>query len=284
MTTLAIIGPGKLGLSLVRHATDQGITVHLAGKSAEHVHQRLEAAISRWPSKCPSGAPRTSLIRIHDSWAAAISNADALLEALPEDLEQKASAWRQISALAPTERLCMTGSSSLELRRIRAEAGLSRTLIGFHLFVPVHRMRVVEVVHEKETPQEEIQKAQQWGSRLGLRVISVKDHPGFAASRMALAQGLEAMRLVEQSIATPKDLDALMVIGYGHPVGPLELSDRVGLDLRLAIARQVFETTGDPVFAPPEILKKLVAQGHHGKHVGRGFYLWPQGEQPQCIS
>jgi 3-hydroxybutyryl-CoA dehydrogenase len=280
MTSLAIIGPGKLGLSLARHATDQGITVHLAGRNAEHVRLRLAAASSRWPSNLPNGQSKQRLIQIHDSWESALATADAVLEALPEDLSIKAEAWAQIGKCTRPEVLCMTGSSSIPLKRIREKGQILPHLLGFHLFVPVHRMRVVELVHEIDTPNALIQQATQWGSRLGLRVVHVKDQPGFAASRMALAQGLEAMRLVEQGIASPEDLDTLMVLGYGHPVGPLELSDRVGLDLRLAISQELYKATSNPVFAPPSILEGLVSKGHHGRTTGKGFFEWtPEGQR-----
>jgi 3-hydroxybutyryl-CoA dehydrogenase len=135
-------------------------------------------------------------------------------------------------------------------------------------------MSVVELVHEKDTPPELLERASMLGSILHKRVVPVLDQPGYAASRMALAQGLEAMRIFEQGCATAEDIDALMVLGYGHPCGPLELSDRVGLDLRLAIAEQLHAETGDPHFEPPDILRHKVQCGELGLATGRGFHRW----------
>ena len=147
-------------------------------------------------------------------------------------------------------------------------------LLGFHLFVPVHRMRVVELAREAGTPDHLLARAAALSMALGLRLVPVQDQPGLAAARMALAQGLEAMRLLEQGVATAADLDALMVLGYGHPVGPLELSDRIGLDLRLAIAEQLHRDSQDPRFEVPAILRALVQQGHTGRKAGQGFHRW----------
>ena len=148
--------------------------------------------------------------------------------------------------------------------------------MAFHLFLPVGRMSVVELVAPEPVPPKDRAGAAALASSLGLKLVQVQDGPGYAAARMGLAQGLEAMRLLEAGAATAEDLDALMVLGYGHPVGPLELSDRIGLDLRLAIADRLFTETGDARFSPPGILRKKVMAGSHGRKAGRGFYTWDE--------
>jgi 3-hydroxybutyryl-CoA dehydrogenase len=134
-------------------------------------------------------------------------------------------------------------------------------------------MAVVEVAVAPHTPQAWVDRAHALGQTLRKRVVQVRDQPGFAAARMALAQGLEAMRLLEAGVASAEDLDALMVLGYGHPIGPLELSDRVGLDLRLRIAQGLAEA-GEHRFSPPPVLQAKVASGATGAHDGRGFFDW----------
>jgi 3-hydroxybutyryl-CoA dehydrogenase len=153
---------------------------------------------------------------------------------------------------------------------------MSHPLLGFHLFLPLERMQVVELVSGPEPDPALLGRAGQLAERLGRRVVQVRDGQGYAASRMALAQGLEAMRILESGAACAEDLDTLMVMGYGHPVGPLELSDRIGLDLRLAIARGIFEESSHPAFRPPPILESLVEQGHLGVKTGQGFHPWPR--------
>ena len=208
----------------------------------------------------------------------ALEGAQTVLEALPESLALKAGLWARIGPSAAPGALLLTGSSSISLASIRKAAQLSRPLLGFHLFLPLERMQVVELVSEPEVHAEDLARAEDLAKCLDKRAVRVQDGPGYAASRMALAQGLEAMRLLETGVAAAGDLDALMVQGYGHPVGPLELSDRIGLDLRLAIAEGIHREEGDPRFQPPAILRRLVAEGRLGRKSGQGFHSWHEGE------
>lgn len=287
MTQLAILGPGTLGLSLARWATERGLTVTLAGRAPGRAAQAVQDLERRWVRAVAKGEltgrqrdAARALLHPKDSWAAATDGASAVLEALPEDLERKAQAWQLLDTALPAGLLRLTASSSLALATIRREATMAGPLLGFHLFVPVRRHPLVELVSESGTPPAVLAQAEALAADLGLQVVHVRDQAGYAASRMALAQGLEAMRLLEQGVATAEALDALMVHGYGHPCGPLELSDRIGLDLRLAIAQGLFQATGEARFEPPAILKAKVAQGATGRKAGAGFYPWgPEGER-----
>ena len=261
---LAILGPGTLGCSLARHAASRGLWVRLLGRDSGHAARALDRLRARGAdiSRIAAGGPGD------------LPGADAVLEALPEDLPLKAEAWRALAPLLPEGALRLTGSSSLPVAELDAAAGLGGRLMAFHLFVPVGRMGVVELVAPEGVPAQDRARAASLAAALDLRLVRVKDGPGYAAARMALVQGLEAMRLLEAGVATAEDLDALLVHGYGHPVGPLELSDRVGLDLRLAIAERLFAETGDPRFEPPRILREKVAEGALGRKAGRGFLAW----------
>jgi 3-hydroxybutyryl-CoA dehydrogenase len=287
--SLAILGPGSLGLSFARHAAQQGFRVHLAGRSRRHVEDRLDQARHQWARSStdpceatpPGATPWQELILPCTDLAEVLPYSEALLEALPEDPVLKASCWRDLDAVAPPGLLRLTGTSSLSVESLRLAAGMQHWLLGFHLFIPVHRMRMVELVSEAPTPADLRTRAAHLGTVLGLRVVQVKDQFGFAAARMALVQGLEAMRLLEKGVASAEDLDALMVCGYGHPTGPLELSDRIGLGLRLSIADGLHKETGDTRFEAPAILRELVQCGHTGRKAGRGFYLWDEGGKRQ---
>ncbi|HZU53663.1 MAG TPA: 3-hydroxyacyl-CoA dehydrogenase family protein [Holophagaceae bacterium] len=263
---LAVLGPGALGRSLARHAASRGISVRLVGRDEAHAQRALEQLGKRGGD--------VSRIHARGYEAAAFEGVDALLEALPEDMDGKAAAWRALAPLLPMTALRLTGSSSLPVSTLDTAAGLGGRLMAFHLFVPVGRMGVVELVAPAGVPVSDRARAASLASALDLRLVQVQDGPGYAAARMGLAQGLEAMRLLEAGVATAEDLDALMVNGYGHPVGPLELSDRVGLDLRLAIAERLFAETGDTRFEPPRILREKVAEGAFGRKAGRGFFAW----------
>ncbi len=281
--TLAIIGPGALGLSLARWAAERGLRVALAGRDREHAARKAGAIEQRWDRALDKGritsfeleAARGRL-HIMEGWERACEGATWVLEALPESIQNKASQWAGMDARLPDSIARLTGTSSIPVAAIRNAAGMKAPLTAFHCFLPMERMPIVEIAAEATAPPEATEKALELASRLGKRVVRAKDQAGFAAARMALAQGLEAMRLLESGTANARDLDALMTGGYGHPVGPLELSDRVGLDLRLAIAQQIHETTGDPAFEPPVILLRLVAEGRLGLKTGAGFHEWQE--------
>jgi 3-hydroxybutyryl-CoA dehydrogenase len=281
--TLAIIGPGTLGLSLARWAAECGIQVTLAGRNLDHASRRLREADHRWRMAVQKGRltaeqHQMARARLHtyDNWEAAVGGACWVLEALPESLEVKAQAWGRLDSLLPADVSRLTGTSSIPVASIHAESAMTTPLLAFHCFVPLERMAIVELVGTENVPTRVLENASRLAARLHKRVALVKDQAGFAAARMALAQGLEAMRLLESGVASAEDLDALLVHGYGHPVGPLELSDRIGLDLRLTIAEQVFSSTADPRFEPPRILRQTVDQGRLGVKTGAGFLEWDE--------
>ena len=278
---LAILGPGTLGLALAALAAERGLNVRLAGRDVLHAETGVAKVFARWQRHqergritAESAAMARTRLFASGSVEEALDDACAVLESLPEDLETKRAAWTRIAAAAASSTLLLTGSSSLPIAGIRRGIALKRRLIGFHLFLPLERMDALELVAEEGTDPFDLARVRSLGTRLGRRIFQVRDGTGYAASRMALAQGLEAMRLLERGVAAAQDLDGLMVHGYGHPVGPLELSDRIGLDLRLDIARGLHAATGEPAFAPPAILEELVRRGACGRKSGQGFYAW----------
>jgi 3-hydroxybutyryl-CoA dehydrogenase len=143
-----------------------------------------------------------------------------------------------------------------------------------HFFNPVHLMPLLEIVRTERTSDACVERAVEFGRILGKEPIVVRDSPGFASSRLGLALGLEAMRMLEQGVASAEDIDRAMTLGYRHPMGPLRLTDLVGLDVRLAIAEHLHRELGNDAFRPPEILKRMVSEGRLGKKSGRGFYEW----------
>jgi 3-hydroxybutyryl-CoA dehydrogenase len=143
-----------------------------------------------------------------------------------------------------------------------------------HFFNPVHIMRLVEIVVGKQTSDATVQSVTSVGSKMRKEPIVVKDVPGFASSRLGVALGLEAMRMVEQGVASARDIDTAMELGYNHPMGPLKLTDLVGLDVRLNIAEYLHRELGSETFRPPDVLRRLVSEGKLGKKTGQGFYDW----------
>ncbi len=271
---LAILGPGTLGQDLALFAAGRGWEVALAGRELSHArnaHRLISERISR--IRRPELEEALRRILPVTLTSTAVMDANVLFEALPEQLELKQRAWQALAAIAPPDALLLTGTSSLPVREVGARLPDPTRLSAFHVFVPIHRSTVVEIVASPANLPRLRSLAQEWG----LDAIAVEDTPGFAATRMGMAVGLEAMRLLEQGTDDPQGIDRLMVQGYGWPVGPLELSDRVGLDVRLAIARQLFVSTGKVQWEPPEILIAHVASGRLGRKSGQGFYRWNPG-------
>ena len=177
--------------------------------------------------------------------------------------------------MAPERALLATNTSSLSVAAIAAATARPARVLGMHFFNPVHLMKLVEVVTHAGTAPASVETAVALARRFGKEPIVVRDSPGFASSRLGVALGLEAMRMLEDGVASAEDIDRAMELGYNHPVGPLRLTDLVGLDVRLAIARYLHRTLGGGRFAPPAILERLVAEGKLGKKAGEGFFKWP---------
>mgnify|MGYP003374983711 CR=1 FL=1 len=205
--------------------------------------------------------------------AAACADADCVIEAVPERMELKRELFHAIDAAAPGHALLCTNTSSLPVAQIAAAVGDPSRVVGMHFFNPVHVMKLVEIVRHERSSPDAVAAAVALAERMGKSPIVVADSPGFASSRLGLVIGLEAMRMVEQGVASPADIDTAMKLGYGHPMGPLELTDLVGLDVRLGIAEYLQGALGAG-FTPPQILCDKVAAGHLGKKSGTGFYQW----------
>jgi 3-hydroxybutyryl-CoA dehydrogenase len=214
-----------------------------------------------------------------DALEDACANVDWVIEAVPESLELKRDIFLDVDRIAPARALFATNTSSLPVSDIATAVKDSSRLVGMHFFNPVHVMKLVEVVRHKGSSDAAVALAVALVEKLGKTPITVTDSPGFASSRLGLVIGLEAMRMVEQGVASAADIDTAMKLGYGHPMGPLELTDLVGLDVRLGIAEYLSRAIG-PTFSPPKVLSDKVAAGKLGKKSGEGFYKWsPDGKR-----
>ena len=245
-------------MNRIRKNFDKGVA---RGKVSE---QQRDAALPR--------------IRTTTDLAGAVADADVMIEAVPENLELKRKLFADVAAAAPAHILLATNTSSLSVAAIAEAVDASANVVGMHFFNPVHIMKLCEVIHHDGSSAEALDCARALGETFGKTSITVKDVPGFASSRLGLVIGLEAMRMVEQGVASAGDIDTAMRLGYGHPMGPLELTDLVGLDVRLHIADYLTEQLGD-TFRPPQVLRDKVAAGKLGKKVGEGFYRWQDGKK-----
>ena len=207
-----------------------------------------------------------------------ISAADLVIEAAPEILDLKQSLLRETEALINRDFIFATNTSSLSITEIAKVSRRPENVAGMHFFNPVHAMRLVEIVDGRSTSDETIAAVREVAKKMKKEPIVVRDMPGFASSRLGVTLGLEAMRMLEQGVASARDIDTAMELGYNHPMGPLRLTDLVGLDVRLNIAEYLHGALQSETFRPPEILRRLVREGKLGKKSGEGFYKWDEQE------
>jgi 3-hydroxybutyryl-CoA dehydrogenase len=210
-----------------------------------------------------------------------IRGADLVIEAAPEKLDLKQDLLRQAEALVNGNCIFATNTSSLSIGEVASASSRPENVVGMHFFNPVHIMRLVEIVVGKKTSREVTATVREVANRMKKEPIVVRDVPGFASSRLGVTLGLEAMRMVEQGVASARDIDTAMELGYNHPMGPLRLTDLVGLDVRLNIAEYLHGKLGSETFRPPEILRRMVSEGKLGKKSGEGFYKWNEQETGQ---
>lgn len=279
-STVAVIGAGTMGHGIAQVAATAGFAVRLAdaapgavARGLERIGANLDGAVAR--GKLTAAERDAALARIEaaDGLAAAAHGAALVVEAVPEDLELKRRLFAELDRAAE-DAVLATNTSALSVGAIAAATAHPSRVVGMHFFNPVHRMKLVEVVTHDGTSPSARDAVVAAARRMGKEPIVVRDSPGFASSRLGVALGLEAMRMVEEGVATPEDIDRAMTLGYNHPVGPLRLTDLVGLDVRLAIARYLRDALGDDRFAPPRLLEQMVAEGKLGRKSGRGFYTW----------
>jgi 3-hydroxybutyryl-CoA dehydrogenase len=278
---VAVLGAGTMGHGIAQVAAASGwetvlydVRDDLAAGGIERIRQNLEKGVERGKV---SGADRDAALgRLSPTsdLAGAAAGCTLVVEAAPERLDLKKEIFGVISEAAPAEALLATNTSSLSVTEIAAAAKGPERVLGMHFFNPPYVLKLLEIVRAQQTSDEAVERARALGERMGREMIVVADSPGFATSRLGLVIGLEAMRMLQEGVASAEDIDRAMELGYRHPMGPLRLTDLVGLDVRLDIAEYLHRELGGEQFRPPPILRKLVRAGKLGKKTGEGFYVW----------
>ena len=280
LETIAVLGAGTMGHGIAQIAAFAGYPVILRdlnrdalARGIQSIERNLLKGISL--GKLTEEERDQTMQRIRGAvQLSEVANADLVIEAAPEVLEIKQEILREVEALSQKPFIFASNTSSLSITEIARGARHPERVVGMHFFNPVHLMRLLEIVRGQETSEETVLKVNEVGRRLRKEPITVKDVPGFASSRLGVALGLEAMRMLEQGVASAKDIDTAMELGYNHPMGPLKLTDLVGLDVRLKIAEYLHTALASESFRPPEILRRMVSEGKLGKKTGEGFYNW----------
>jgi len=276
--TAFVIGAGTMGAGIAEVLLKAQINTHLfdinddaANAGLERIKKSLDKAVAR--EKISSEDRTAALERLNTTTSQDdAATVDLVVEAAPENLELKQSLFRSLSE-KNADAILASNTSSLSIAAIGSTSVNPQRIIGLHFFNPVPIMPLLEIVRAEQTSDETVNACRHLAERINKTPIVVRDSPGFASSRLGLVLGLEAIRMLEAGVASAQDIDRAMELGYRHPMGPLKLTDLVGLDVRLAIAEHLAREIG-PQFEVPALLKQLVSDGHLGKKTGEGFYRW----------
>lgn len=280
--SVAILGAGTMGHGIAQVCAAAGFDTalfdvrdELVQAGLSKIRDNLDKGVAK--GKVSADERDAALGRLCGSadFIAAVRGVDVVIEAVPEKIELKQRLFTDAAAHVRNDAILATNTSSLSIDAIADRVPHPERVIGAHFFNPVHIMKLLEIVVGARTAPAVVVATQALGARLGKECITVKDSPGFATSRLGLVIGLEAIRMVEEGVASAEDIDKAMCLGYGFPMGPLRLTDLVGLDVRLSIAEYLSAHLEDGAhFRPPKLLREMVAAGKLGKKSGEGFYRW----------
>lgn len=281
---VGVLGGGRMGAGIAHAFALAGARVAVVERDAESVRMARGRVLAALMTSVERKTTEDSLDDLtprigFGTDVAAFAEAGLVVEAVPESLELKLEALGRVEAAVAggshgAGAWLASNTSSISITTLAGHLARPERFCGLHFFNPVPASKLVEIVVGQRTAPELAKAAAGWVEALGKTPITVQDVPGFASSRLGVAIALEAMRMLEDGVASADDIDAAMALGYGHPMGPLKLTDLVGLDVRLGIAEYLQATLGDR-FAPPQLLRDKVARGELGRKSGRGFYDWP---------
>ena len=281
---ITVLGSGTMGSGIAQVAATSGFETVLhdvdeaaLARALEKMKGRLERSVQKGRLSASEKTEALQRLRTTTDFSSAVSDADYLIEAVPEKLELKREVFAEAEKLAPAHCVLGTNTSTIMISDI-AEALRDRgRLIGIHFFNPVPVMRLIEVVMGPETSEDAYAATLEVARRMGKETVRVKQSPGFTTSRINALIGNEAFRMLEEGIATAEDIDKALKLGLNHPMGPFEMVDLVGLDARLNNLRYLHQTLGE-TYRPSPLLEKLVAEGRLGRKTGHGVYRYnPDG-------
>jgi 3-hydroxybutyryl-CoA dehydrogenase len=277
---ITILGTGTMGRGIAYLAAVAGYDAVLfdveqaaldAAKAA--IDSTLRKGVEKGKVTAEDAAAAIERVQLIPELEPAVSGADLIIEAVPESYELKTDLFAQADLFCGPDTILASNTSSISITRLAANVERRDRFVGMHFFNPPHAMKLIEIVSGERTSDTTIAQVREVAEKMGKTAIEVRDSPGFATSRLGVAIGLEAIRMLEEGVASAEDIDRAMELGYNHPMGPLRLTDLVGLDVRLGIAEYLASTLG-PRFEPPQMLRDYVAQGKLGKKTGEGFYRW----------
>ena len=286
--TAAVIGAGTMGAGIAQICAQAGWRTNLYDAFPEGLERGMATINAFWQKGIVRGKTTTEEKKSWSSNLVAISElneavceADLIIEAVPERIELKREVFASIDYAAPAHALLGSNTSGLSIGEIAASTNRPERVIGMHFFNPVPLMKLLELVRHDSTDEKTIEDSRAVGESLGKTTILVKDVPGFATSRLGVVLGNEAIRMLADGVASATDIDTAMRLGYRHPMGPLELSDLVGLDVRRDILNNLATSFEDESYRPHPMLEALVKAGEFGRKSGKGIYDWSSGEKAE---
>ena len=284
--SVAVVGAGTMGAGIAQVCAQTGWKTCLYDAFPEGLSRGMAAIEAFWDKGIERGktsadqkAEWSGNLRAVNDLAEAVDGADLVIEAVPESMQLKQDIFAELERLAPSHAMLATNTSGLPISEIAQSTGCPERVIGMHFFNPVPLMSLLELVRHDTVSEETIAAAQSIGSAMGKTTIVVRDVPGFATSRLGVVLGNEAIRMLADGVASASDIDTAMRLGYRHPMGPLELSDLVGLDVRRDILNNLADAFDDENYRPHPMLDQLVEAGDLGKKVGKGIYDWTSGKK-----
>ena len=281
ISTVAVIGAGTMGAGIAQVCAQTGWQTRLYDAFPEGLQKGMDSISAFWEKGIARGKTTeqqksewSANLSLYADMSAAVSGADLVIEAVPEVMELKQSIFSQLEEMAPPHAILATNTSGLQIGDIASATECPERVIGMHFFNPVPLMALLELVRHESCSDDTVEAAQSIGSAMGKETILVRDVPGFATSRLGVVLGNEAIRMLADGVASASDIDTAMRLGYKHPMGPLELSDLVGLDVRRDILNNLAEAFDDERYLPHPMLDRLVEAGNLGRKVGKGIYDW----------
>ena len=280
---ITVLGAGQMGQGIAHISALAGFNTRLYDKDKSTLEAAM-AAVEQTLSKGVELGKITNADRVRTlerltpamTVEHGVEDAGLVIEAIPEDINLKKDLFRQVADSVPEETVLASNTSSLSITEIASGIPSPERVVGMHFFNPPHIIKLLEVIRGEKSASEIVDRVCEIGRQMDREVVLISDSPGFASSRLGVVLGLEAIRMLEQGVASAADIDAAMVHGYRHPIGPLRLTDLVGLDVRLAIAQYLHEKLGSSQFEPPKLLQEMVRDGLLGKKSGKGFYCWKE--------